>query len=55
VLAVVSTRVVVDVLGFEKWTRASSLPSQRWRMGLYTMPFSFFGLGADIAFINIGF
>jgi hypothetical protein len=40
VLAVVSARVVVEVLGCEKDTRTSSFPSQRCMEGLYTMPFS---------------
>jgi len=34
VLAVVKASVVVEVLGCEKDTSASSFPSQRWRVGL---------------------
>jgi hypothetical protein len=34
VLAVVRARVVVEVLGCEKETRASSFPSQRCKVGL---------------------
>jgi hypothetical protein len=40
VLAVVNASVVVEVLGCENDTSASSFPSQRCRVGLYVMPFS---------------
>lgn len=40
VLAVVNARVVVELLGCEKETRTSSLPSHRCMEGLYTIPFS---------------
>jgi hypothetical protein len=41
VLAVVKARVVVELLGsVVKDTRASSFPSHRCMVGLYTMPFS---------------
>lgn len=40
VLAVVNAKVVVDVFGKVKETSASSFPSQRCIVGLYTMPFS---------------